>query len=95
MTASPSACGEPFLGRLAAAAALDSGFSATLTVAAPLTAAPCFEVPFGLARFRAGGEPSDPSGAARRVVFRAGRAAGVDCAGSTARVRGATIVAEV
>jgi len=36
-----------------------------------------------------------PFEAARGEVFRAGRAAGVDCAGSSARVRGATIVLKV
>ncbi len=52
-------------------------------------------VPFALARGCFGGEPSVPSGAARRDPFRAERAAGSVWAGSSARVRGATIVREV
>jgi hypothetical protein len=42
-----------------------------------------------------GGEPLDSSGAARRVPFRAGRAAGTISAGRSARVRGATMLRKV
>jgi hypothetical protein len=57
--------------------------------------APVFAAPFAFARAGVTGEPSVPSGAARREAFRAGRAAGGISAGRSARVRGATIRREV
>jgi hypothetical protein len=74
---------------------LEVPFVAGSCGAAPFADAPFADAPFFLARGLVAAAPAAPPGAARRVDFRAGRGAGVDCAGSSARVRGATIVLKV
>jgi hypothetical protein len=73
-----------------AAAFVAAGFAP-----APFSSAPFAFATFGFDRGRFGGEPSEPSGAARREPFRAGRAAGTVSAGRSARVREATMVRKV
>jgi hypothetical protein len=99
ISAAPIASGvSTFRGRAIVAVATRArvavGFGLVPFFAAPF-AVPFAAVPFFSARVRVGGDASVATGAARRVGFRAGREAGVDCAGSSARVRGATIVLKV
>jgi hypothetical protein len=91
---SPRLAIENFFGVLETGAVVVAGVVPAVADPFPATA-PFDAPPLAFARVRFGGEPSVASAAARREPFRAVRAAGVVWAGSSARVRGATIVEKV